>query len=240
MINTSSRRFGTNIAICAVVTMMLLGLTPVTRAELDPRNTAVILIEFQNEFCSPGGLLHDLVKDEMQRLNTVSNAVRLTEAALERGCLIIHAPFIYNPRWTQRKKPEGIIEVIKEERMFRAGEWGSRIIEDFQPKIGEIVLNKKFVLSAFDYTHLRLILGWHRIKNLIVAGFTTNLCVESTMRDAYDLGLHVVLARDAVASGSEEIQAYVEQQIMPMLGRALTVEECVAEMDEGSVGIRNR
>jgi nicotinamidase-related amidase len=225
-------RFQTGVMVYSLVAMIILGFTSVAEAKLAPGKTAVILIEFQNEFCSPDGLLHDLVKDEMQRLDTVSNAVRLMEAASERGCLIVHAPYIFNPNWTARKKPQGIIEVIKEEGMFRAGEWGSRIIDDFKPETGEVVLNNKFVLSAFDYTYLHLILVWYGIKNLIVAGFTTNLCVEGTMRDAYDLGFHVILARDAVASGSEAIQTYVEEQIMPNLGRALTVDECIAEMVE--------
>ena len=63
------------------------------------KETAVILIEFQNEFCKEGGKLYDGTKGEIQRPGTLSNAVKLAEGARKKGALVIYAPFIFNPKY---------------------------------------------------------------------------------------------------------------------------------------------
>ena len=57
------------------------------------KETAVILIEFQNDFCKEGGKLYDGVKDEIARQDTIANAVKLADVARQKGALVIHTPF---------------------------------------------------------------------------------------------------------------------------------------------------
>lgn len=59
---------------------------------MNAQETAVILIEFQNDFCKEGGKLHGLVKDEIVRQDTIGNGAKLANAAREKGCLIIPLP----------------------------------------------------------------------------------------------------------------------------------------------------
>ena len=68
-------------------------------------------------------------------------------------------------------------------------------------------------------------------KNVVTAGFLSNVCVEATSRSAYDRGYRVCVAKDATAASSEENQQYVEREIYPILGEAKTCAEIVNELE---------
>ena len=189
--------------------------------------TAVILIEFQNEFCKTDGKLHELVKDEMARLDTVGHAVTLAEKAREKGCLMIHCPFVYDERWVREHGVCGIIGDAAEKGAFRPGQWGTQLIDELTPLEGEEVLSGKHALSGFINTSLHDILTSNGIKNVVIAGFLSNVCVESTARNAYDLGYRVQVIHDAVAAASGANQQYVEQEIYPLLGGSMTTDQFI-------------
>jgi Isochorismatase family len=69
----------------------------ISNNKLDPRETAVVFIEYQNEFTTPGGKLNDAVKDVMAATNMLSNSRRVLEAARNAGCTIIHCPISFEP-----------------------------------------------------------------------------------------------------------------------------------------------
>lgn len=64
---------------------------------LNPSETAVVFIEYQNEFTTPGGKLHDAVKGCMEKTNMLSNSARLAVSARAAGCTIIHCPINFEP-----------------------------------------------------------------------------------------------------------------------------------------------
>jgi len=192
--------------------------------------TAVVLIEFQNEFCKDGGKLFDAVKDEIARLDTVGHAVELAEKAREKGCLVIHCPFVFDQPWTEEHCVCGIIADAANDGAFRPGDWGTELIEELAPVEGDVVLSGKHALSGFTNTGLHEILEQHDIKNVAIAGFLSNVCVESTARSAYDRGYRVQVIHDAVAATSEANQQYVEREIYPHLGGSTTVAEFVEQL----------
>jgi nicotinamidase-related amidase len=189
--------------------------------------TAVILIEFQNEFCKAGGKMFDAVKDELARQGTLSNAVRLAQKARQKGCLVIHCPFVYDKAWAEQHGVCGIIAQAARAGAFQPGQWGAEFIDELQPAEGEPVLSGKHALSGFTNTELRDILERRGIKHVAVAGFLTNVCVEATARSAYDLGYRVQVIRDATATTSQSNQQYVELEILPLLGGSTTVDEFI-------------
>ncbi len=193
--------------------------------------TAVVFIEFQNEFCKEGGKLNDLVKDEIARLDTIGNGAKLLKAVREKGGLVIHCPFVFDKKWADEKCVCGILGGANEKGDFRPGEWGTEIIDEMKAQDGEIVLEGKHALSGFTNTGLGEILEKNNIKNVVCSGFLSNVCVESTARSAYDLGYKVYIAKDASASGAKSNQDYVEEQIYPLLGEALTVDEIAGRLE---------
>jgi len=195
------------------------------------QKTAVVLIEFQNEFCKEGGKLHDMVKDEIARQNAVEHAIELAQGAREKGALIVHCGFVFDEQWVDEKCVCGIIAGAKEGGAFRPGEWGTEFIDQLKPQEGDIVLDGKRALSGFTNTGLDDILQRRGIENVITAGFLSNVCVEATSRSAYDRGYKVCVAKDATAATSEENQQYVEREIYPILGEAKTCDEIVNDLE---------
>lgn len=195
------------------------------------KETAVVLIEFQNEFCTEGGKLYDVVRDEMERLWTIENGAKLLNAAREKGCLVIHCPFVFDEQWVDDKCVCGIIAGAQEGGAFRPGDWGTEIISEMKPAEGELVLEGKRALSGFTNTGLADILQENGVKNVVCAGFLSNVCVEATARSAYDLGYQVTVAKDASASTSQSNQQYVETEIYPILGNAQTVDEIISSLE---------
>lgn len=194
------------------------------------KQTAVVLIEFQNEFCKEGGKLYDGVKGEIQRLGTLSNAVKLAEGARKKGALVIYAPFIFNPKYCDENQMKGIVKAVADANAFREGTWGATIIDELKPKPGDKVVSGKCTLCGFNNTNLEELLKAAKIKNVAVAGFLTNFCVESTARTAYDKGYGVTVVKDATASNSPEDQKYTEEKIFPLLGQVLTVDQFLSQL----------
>lgn len=197
---------------------------------MNANETAVIFIEFQNDFCKEKGKLYDAVREEISRNGTIENAKTLLQSARKKGCKIIHCPFTLDAEWVKDKESEGILRGISDGRIFARDTWGHQIIEDLAPADGEVVLVGKRALSAFSHTNLDSLLRFSGIKNLIVCGFLTNICAQATAWSAYDLGYHVRMVSKACGATSENIQNYVEENICPILGGDFTVENFEKEV----------
>ena len=195
------------------------------------KDTAVVLIEFQNEFCSQGGKLNEGVKEEITRQGTIANAVKLADGARKKGALVVHAPFIFNPEYFEKHQMAGIVKAVHDGNAFRSGTWGAEIIAELLPKEGDRVVGGKCSLCGFNNTDLETILKQANIKNVATAGFLTNFCVESTSRTAYDKGYSVTIIKDATAAQSPEEQKYAEEKIFPAIGQAMTVDEFLAQLE---------
>jgi len=195
------------------------------------QKTAIVLIEFQNEFCKEGGKLHDMVKDEIARQKTVEHAIELAEGARQKGALIVHCGFVFDEQWVDDKCVCGIIAGAKEGGAFRPGDWGTEFIDELKPQEGDVVLDGKRALSGFTNTGLDEILRQRGIESVVTAGFLSNVCVEATSRSAYDRGYKVCVAKDATAAASEQNQQYVEREIYPILGEAKASEQIVSELE---------
>ena len=193
--------------------------------------TAVLLIEFQNDFCHPEGKLYDLIKGELERLNTVANARALLAGARRTGCKVIHSPFTLDREWTKARQIQGLLRGVCDGDVFAPGSWGHEIVPELAPAEGEIVLEGKRSLSAFNHTNLAEILRFAGIRNLAVAGQLTNVCAQASAWSAYDLGFNVLMIPEACASASREIHEFVVSQVAPIFGAPVTVESFLASLE---------
>mmetsp|Transcript_1370 Transcript_1370/g.2884 ORF Transcript_1370/g.2884 Transcript_1370/m.2884 type:complete len:206 (-) Transcript_1370:186-803(-) len=165
--------------------------------------TACVFIEFQNEFTSEGGKLYPATKEVMEKTGMRENSAKLLEFCRENGILVIHCPIAFQPGHNEiSKSPYGILAGIKEGSAFESGDSGAEIYEPMKPKEGELVVKGKSGLCSFASTNLEFLLRQHHIKNVVLAGFLTNCCVESTMRTAYEKGFKVYTLKDCTAATS--------------------------------------
>ena len=205
---------------------------------MDPRSTALVLIEFQNDFTSEGGALHGAVAESMAQTNMLENAKEVVAAAREAGATIIHAPISFANGYKEiTGSPYGILKGVVDSNAFVKGEWGAEIIDDLKPEADDIVVEGKRGLDTFASTNLDFILRSKGIKTVALGGFLTNCCVESTMRSAYERGYEVVTLSDCVAATSAEEHANAIQYDYPMFSKPMTGKEFVEQVSGGVQGV---
>src|SRR4051794_37131864 len=172
---------------------------------LDPARTAVVLIEYQNEFTSEGGVLHGAVAAVMDKTGMLPKTVAFVEAARAAGVTIMHAPITFAAGYAELSRhPYGVLKGVVDGNAFVKGSWGAAIVDDLAPAEGDIVVEGKRGLDTFASTNLDFILRSKGITTVVLAGFLTNCCVESTMRSAYENGYRVITLTDCVAATSAE------------------------------------
>lgn len=193
--------------------------------------TALILIEFQNDFCKEGGKLNALVHDEIVRNNTIANAVKLLDGAREKGVHIVHCPFVLDRAWSVERGYEGLVKGLVDGDVFAPGTWGVEIIDELKPREGEVVLEGKRGINGFVHTKLSEILAGWDVENVAIAGFLTNVCAQATAWGAYDHGYHTRLIPSACGAASRAIQEFVEKEICPIFGGAPSVDEYLAAIE---------
>ena len=198
---------------------------------MDPKTTAVVLIEYQNDFTSEGGSLHDAVKGVMEQEHMLPNSVETVAKARELGATIIHAPITFTPDYHELSPtPYGILKGVVESKSFRKGTWGAEIVQDLTPAEQDIVIEGKRGLDAFASTNLDFILRGRGITTIALGGFLTNCCVESTMRTGYEKGFDVITLKDCTATLSEEEQRLTVEKNYPMFSRPMDHDAFLAEL----------
>jgi nicotinamidase-related amidase len=193
---------------------------------LDPKKTAVVMIEFQNDFTTEGGSLHDAVKGVMESSHMLENAQETVAKAREMGATIIHAPITFAEGYPELgEHPYGILKGVVDTSSFRKGTWGADFAEEMKPQEGDLIVEGKRGLCAFSSTNLDFILRGRGIENVALGGFLTNCCVESSMRTAYEKGFNVFTLTDCVAATSEEEQRVAIEKDYPMFSRPVDHHE---------------
>jgi nicotinamidase-related amidase len=198
---------------------------------IDPTTTAVVLIEYQNDFTSEGGVLHGAVEAVMDKTGMLENSRRVVEAAREAGATVMHAPITFAEGYNELSShPYGILKGVVEGNAFVKGSWGAAIVDDLAPQPGDIVIEGKRGLDTFASTNLDFILRSKGIKTIALGGFLTNCCVESTMRSGYENGYKVVTLNDCVAATSIEEHDNALAYDFPMFSEPMSSSEFIAEL----------
>jgi ureidoacrylate peracid hydrolase len=198
---------------------------------LDPATTAVVLIEYQNDFTSEGGVLHGAVQGVMDKTDMMANTRRVVDAARKAGVTVMHAPITFSPGYNEiSAHPYGILKGVVDGNAFVKGSWGAAITDELAPGDGDIVVEGKRGLDTFASTNLDFILRSKGITTIALGGFLTNCCVESTMRTGYENGYQVITLSDCVAATSIEEHDNALTYDYPMFSKPMTANEFIGQM----------
>jgi nicotinamidase-related amidase len=181
--------------------------------ELDAATTALLIIDMQRDFVMPGGFGEALGNDVTQLQVTIAPTKAVLEAARKMGMLVIHTREGHRvdlsdcppSKLVRGKGKTRIGDPGPMGRILVRGEVGHDIVPELYPKAGEVVIDKPGK-GAFFATDLELILRDRGIKTLIVCGVTTEVCVNTTVREANDRGYECVVLSDCVGSYFPEFQ----------------------------------
>lgn len=199
---------------------------------MNPKQTALVLIEYQNDFASAGGTLNAAVQPVMDSSNMLANTLQTVQKARELGATIVHAPISFTDDYRElTAEPYGILKGVVDSKSFRKGSWGAEIIAALQPQPKDIVIEGKRGLCGFASTNLDFILRSRGITHIALGGFLTNCCVESTMRTGYEKGYNVITLKDCTAALSEAEQKLAVEKNYPMFSRPMNHDEFLSELD---------
>jgi ureidoacrylate peracid hydrolase len=199
---------------------------------MNPKTTALVLIEYQNDFTTEGGTLHAAVKPVMDSTNMLQNTVATVAAARRLGVQVVFVPISFSDDYHELSpEPYGILKGVVDSRSFRKGSWGAEIVDVLTPQRFDIVVEGKRGLCGFATTNLDFILRSRGITDIALGGFLTNCCVESTMRTGYEKGYKMVTLTDCTATVSVEEQHFAVARNFPMFSRPLDHQTFLAELD---------
>jgi ureidoacrylate peracid hydrolase len=198
---------------------------------IDPTTTALVLIEYQNDFTTEGGVLHPAVGPVMESTGMLANTRTVVQAARAAGVTIMHAPITFAEGYHEiSAHPYGILKGVVDGKAFVKGSWGAAIVDELTPAAGDIVIEGKRGLDTFASTNLDFILRSKGIRTLVLGGFLTNCCVESTMRSGYENGYRVITLTDCVAATSIEEHENALRYDFPMFSVPMSSDHLVAEL----------
>jgi len=191
--------------------------------ELNPKETALVLIEFQNDFTSEGGIFHGAVKGVMDSNSMLQNTIDTVRVARAAGLQIVFIPISFTEVYHEvTSTPYGIMKGVVDNGAFKKNTWGTEIIDVLTPEKEDIIIEGKRSFCGFASTNLDFVLRSKGIKNIALAGYLTNCCVESTMRTAYDKGYNVISLTDCCATLSLEEHNNALKNDFPMFSQPLT------------------
>jgi biuret amidohydrolase len=181
--------------------------------EFDPKSTALLIIDMQRDFVMPGGFGEALGNDVTPLQATIAPIARVLAAARKRGMLVVHTREGHRPDLTDCPPSKLVRGRGKTRigdpgpmgRILVRGEVGHDIVPELYPRAGEPIIDKPGK-GAFYATDLELILRDRGIRTLIVCGVTTEVCVNTSVREANDRGYECVVLSDCVGSYFPEFQ----------------------------------
>ena len=181
---------------------------------LDPARCALVVIDMQRDFIEPGGFGHALGNDVGLLQAIVPTVAALIALFRDRGWPVIHtreshAPDLGDCPPAKLRRGRGTIRIGEDGPMGRLlvrGEPGNAIVEACAPAAGELVVDKPGK-GMFHATGLDATLRERGITHLVFAGVTTEVCVQTSMREANDRGFECLLVSDATESYFPEFKA---------------------------------
>jgi ureidoacrylate peracid hydrolase len=232
------------LAAAAIASLMLLGAAsanaqglPPLAKELNPAQTALILVDFQYPFTSPDGANNRNVKKEMDEKHMLDGTVELVRKARSLGVLVVHITEGYSGDYREldATNPGGFHRGQILRQAWKTGTKEQSYYEPLLPAQGDkdLFLPPRIQTTAFGGTGLNEILRSRGIRNVAVAGFTTDVCVYATVTNAYDLGYHVYALREAMAGYFTEQAEQMLKNTYPMWSKVISNDEWLAMLGPG-------
>ncbi len=206
--------------------------------EFDPSRTALVMIDFQRDFVYPGGFGESLGNDTSFLLDALPPAERVLKACRAAGIFVIHTREGHRGDLSdlpvtkyERGQPSlHIGDPGPMGRLLVRGEHGHDIVQEVYPIEGEPIIDKPGK-GAFYATDLDALLKNRNIRWLIVCGVTTEVCVQTSVREANDRGYDALVLSDATGSYFPEFQRVALEMIKAQGGIFGWVSDSIALLD---------
>jgi ureidoacrylate peracid hydrolase len=198
--------------------------------KVDPRHTALIVVDVQNDFCAEGGMMHREGLDLTAVQAMAERLPILIERARDAGALVVFVRNVYSSEgnaylsdvWLeQAARRRGDSYTTRE--VCAAGSWEGDFFGDVAPQPGDPIVTKHR-FSAFHNTDLDTILRSHGIRTLVMTGVASNVCVETTAREGFVRDYYIVFTEDGTASYGDADHAATLRVIDSFFGQVVSID----------------
>ena len=216
------------------------------REKVDPRHTALVVIDMQNDFIADEGLIAREGRDVSQAKEMAEHLPKLIEAARAAGVFVFFVRNVYTSEqnfylsdvWLEqaaRKRAGGCTRIP----VCAAGSWGGDFYGDVRPEPNDPIVTKHRY-SAFYNTDLDTILRANGIRTVVFTGVVTNVCVETSAREAFVRDYYVVVASDGTAAYVDADHDMTLKNIDRFFGEIASIDELTALWPARNTAGRNR
>jgi ureidoacrylate peracid hydrolase len=199
--------------------------------KLDPAHSALLVIDMQNDFCAPGGMM-DLEGADIGAVQAMAERLpEAIDAARAAGALVVFIRNVYTTEgnaylsdvWLEQMlRRRGDSYTLRD--VCAAGSWQGDFYGEIRPQAGEPIVTKHRY-GAFHNSDLDTILRVHGIRTVVLTGVATNACVDTTAREAFVRDYYVVLTADGTACYSGQAHEATLKTIDQYFGPVVTVAE---------------
>jgi ureidoacrylate peracid hydrolase len=218
--------------------------------KVEVERTALMVVDMQNAFCAKGGLFDAMGKLDEARVNPVMrNLQKIIGPARKAGLKVVYLRMGYRPDladaggldspnyWKEGSLVTAHQDPELSSRILVEGSRDWQIIDELKPRKEDIIVNKNRY-SGFPNTALDAILKTHRLKYLLFSGLFTNVCVESTLRDAYFLEYFPLLLSDCCSNmGPDCTQEATLWAVEHVFGWVTDSSSLLAALERGGKGL---
>ena len=189
----------------------------------DPRWSALLVVDVQNDFVSSKGSAAKRGEDVGAAQAMVPKLIRLIEEAGRVGLTVVyvrttHSEWTDTPSWIYCKSHQSALDTCRE------GTWGTEFYQGISPLPSErVVIKHRY--SAFINTELNTVLKAKGVESVLVTGVATNVCVETTARDAYMYDYYVTMVEDGAAAYDPKLHESTLENMRRHFGLVATSEE---------------
>lgn len=191
----------------------------------DPKYAALVVVDVQNDFVSPQGSAGKRGEDVSAAMAMIPNLKGLIDEARKIGLTVVyirttHSDWTDTPSWIYRSSQKSGLNTCRE------GTWGADFYEGIQPLPSErVVIKHRY--SAFINTDLNTVLKARNIQSVLVCGVATNVCVETTTRDAYMYDYYVTMIDDCSAAYETKLHLGTLENIRRHFGLVASSSEII-------------
>ncbi|GAA1793909.1 isochorismatase family cysteine hydrolase [Actinomadura chokoriensis] len=196
--------------------------------DITRESTALLVIDMQNGFLDDKGSMAAVGLPHQALRPAIAGCRTLVDAARAAGVPVIFTRYVFQPGYADGGiLPNHIVPAMKEVGSLADGSWDAEIIDELAPAEGEIVIDKSRP-SSFYGTRLEPVLTALGVRSLVLCGVTTNICVETTARDAGQRDYYVHVVRDATAEFDEARHEHALTGIGFLFGWITTMDDVLA------------
>jgi hypothetical protein len=192
--------------------------------------TALILVGYQNDYFAQDGILRGVVEEPGRVDQVLANTINLIEMLRDTALTIISTPIVLAPDYRALASPVGILHAIKQSGAFSLGTAGAQTVPEIAAFGSRILyVNGKVGFNGFSDTALDQVLKERGIKQVLLAGMVTSLCIDSTGRAAYERGYSVTVLSDCTSSRTPTEQDFFCGTVFPLYGSVQSSLEVLAD-----------